>query len=39
MNKIRIMTDSASDISTMDEKQLDIAVIPFPVTLGGDRPT
>ena len=35
MNKIRIMTDSASDISTMDEKQLDIAVIPFPVTLGG----
>ena len=35
MRKIQIMTDSASDISAADEKQHNIAVIPFPVTLGG----
>ena len=35
MRKIQIMTDSASDISTADEKQHSISVIPFPVTLGG----
>ena len=34
MNKIRIMTDSASDISFEDEKKYSISVIPFPVTLG-----
>lgn len=35
MTKIRIMTDSASDISYEDEQKYNIAVIPFPVTLGG----
>ena len=35
MRKIQIMTDSASDISLADEKQHNISVIPFPVTLGG----
>lgn len=35
MRKIQIMTDSASDISVADEKQHNISVIPFPVTLGG----
>ena len=34
MHKIRIMTDSASDISYEDEKKYSISVIPFPVTLG-----
>ena len=34
MNKIQIMTDSASDISYEDEKKYSISVIPFPVTLG-----
>lgn len=34
MSKIKIMTDSASDISTADEKQYDIAILPFKVTLG-----
>ena len=34
MSKIRIMTDSASDISFEDEKRYSISVIPFPVTLG-----
>ena len=34
MSKIRIMTDSASDISFEDEKKYSISVIPFPVTLG-----
>lgn len=34
MSKIRIMTDSASDISAADERRYDIAVIPFPVSLG-----
>lgn len=35
MRKIRIMTDSASDISYEDEKNFDISVIPFLVTLEG----
>ena len=35
MRKIQIMTDSASDISAADEKQHNISVIPFSVTLGG----
>ena len=35
MRKIQIMTDSASDISVADEKQHNISVIPFSVTLGG----
>lgn len=35
MRKIQIMSDSASDISVADEKQHNISVIPFPVTLGG----
>lgn len=34
MRKIQIMTDSASDISTADERKYSIEVIPFPVTLG-----
>ncbi len=35
MSKIRIYTDSASDISVSDEKQYDISMLPFLVTLGG----
>ena len=35
MSKIRIMTDSASDISYADEQKYAISVIPFPITLGG----
>lgn len=34
MSKIKIITDAASDISSEDEKQYDIRVIPFQVTLG-----
>lgn len=34
MNKIQIMTDSASDISIEDEKQYNIQVIPFPILFG-----
>lgn len=34
MGKIQIMTDSASDISYADEREYNISVIPFPVTLG-----
>lgn len=34
MSKIQIMTDSASDISSADERKYSIAVIPFPITLG-----
>ncbi len=34
MSKIQIMTDSASDISSADEQNYSIAVIPFPITLG-----
>ena len=32
--KIKIMTDSASDISVADEQQYGIGMIPFLVTLG-----
>lgn len=34
MSKIKIMTDSASDISYADEQKYSIAVIPFPIMLG-----
>ena len=34
MSKIKIMTDSASDISYADEQKYSISVIPFPITLG-----
>ena len=34
MDKIQIMTDSASDISYADEQKYNISVIPFPITLG-----
>lgn len=34
MQKIQIMTDSASDISFADEQRYGIEVIPFPITLG-----
>lgn len=34
MGKIKIMTDSASDISYGDEQKYSISVIPFPITLG-----
>ena len=39
MRKIRIMTDSASDISRADEQKYAISVIPFPITLGGQTYT
>ncbi len=34
MQKIQIMTDSASDISYADEQRYAISMIPFPITLG-----
>ena len=34
MGKIQIMTDFASDISYADEREYNISVIPFPITLG-----
>ncbi len=34
MEKIKIMTDSASDISAADEKRYDISILPYLVTLG-----
>ena len=34
MNHIRIMTDSASDISSADEQRYGISIIPFPIMLG-----
>ena len=34
MSKNQIMTDSASDISYADEREYNISVIPFPITLG-----
>lgn len=34
MQKIKFITDSASDISEQDERALGIHVIPFPVTFG-----
>ena len=39
MSKIRIMTDSASDISYADEQKYAISVIPFPITLGDKTDT
>lgn len=35
MAKIKIMTDSASDISEKSEKELDILVVPFKIEVGG----
>ena len=35
MENIKIMTDSASDISVADEKRYNIAILPFQVALGG----
>lgn len=34
MEKIKIITDSASDISYGDEKELDIKILPFQIALG-----
>lgn len=34
MGKIRIITDSASDITAQEEKKYNIHIIPFPVTIG-----
>ncbi|MDE7252874.1 MAG: DegV family protein [Acetatifactor sp.] len=34
MEKIKIMTDSASDISAVDEKRYGISILPYLVTLG-----
>lgn len=34
MSKIKIMTDSASDITAANEKDLDILVVPFKVAIG-----
>ena len=34
MSKIRIITDSASDISTAEEQKYNILILPFPVTVG-----
>lgn len=35
MEKIRLITDSASDISSEDEKEYGIRILPFEVVLGG----
>ena len=35
MSKIKFLTDSASDITSRDEAELGIQVIPFPVSIGG----
>ena len=35
MGKVIIMTDSASDISEKEEKELGIKILPFPVVIGG----
>ena len=35
MGKTIIMTDSASDISEKEEKELGIKILPFPVVIGG----
>ena len=34
MSRIQIMTDSASDISMEAEREYNISVIPFPISLG-----
>ena len=36
MSKILIMTDSASDISEAEEKELSIDILPFPIMLDGE---
>lgn len=36
MSQIKIMTDSASDITREQEEELKIKVIPFPVTVGNE---
>lgn len=36
MSKIKIITDSASDISVKDEKELGIEVIPFKIAMGAE---
>ena len=35
-NKIKIMTDSASDIPASQEEQYGIKILPFPITVGDD---
>lgn len=35
-NRIKIMTDSASDIPSEQEREYDIKILPFPVTVGDD---
>lgn len=35
MSKIHIITDSASDLSSKSEQELNIRVLPYPVILGG----
>ncbi len=35
MSKIHIITDSASDLSSQSEQELNIRVLPYPVILGG----
>lgn len=39
MEKLRIITDSASDISAADEQRLNIGMLPFQVVLGGQSYT
>lgn len=34
MNNIRIITDSASDISTSEEERYHIRILPFPISIG-----
>lgn len=36
MSKIHIITDSASDLSSQSEQELNIRVLPYPVILGGN---
>lgn len=36
MTKIKLMTDSASDIPEALEREYDIKILPFPVTVGND---
>lgn len=35
-SKIKIMTDSASDIPPRQEEELEIRILPFPITVGDD---
>ena len=34
--KVKLITDSASDITHEDEKQYDIDIMPFDITLGNE---